>query len=319
MYIFEGDFFKSLFDELKSKGYRIYIPDGYGFKEGEEIKEIKRSKKSAKEFFLPQNEILIKYSDWVEDVPVDNEKRAIVVSPCDARGITLLDKVFLDGLVDPYYKARRDNSLVISIACNKAGDYCFCESLGFSPYSSEGSDVFVAEVDGKYFIELSDKAKDILDIELKEADENDIEKFREKENEVKSTFKRKLNIEGLSGRLKENFESDYWKKVSINCVGCGICTFLCPTCFCFDMLDEGEKEGFRYRAWDSCQFPLYTLESSSHNPRNEKWQRLRNRFYDKFLYMLENKGEIFCVGCGRCISECPAGVDIVEVLEEVGR
>jgi predicted aldo/keto reductase-like oxidoreductase len=85
------------------------------------------------------------------------------------------------------------------------------------------------------------------------------------------------------------------------------------------MLDEGEKKGIRYRAWDSCQFPLYTLESSSHNPRREKWQRLRNRFYDKFLYMVESKGNVFCVGCGRCISECPAGVDIVEVLQEVSR
>ncbi|MEM4523707.1 MAG: 4Fe-4S dicluster domain-containing protein [Archaeoglobaceae archaeon] len=191
---------------------------------------------------------------------------------------------------------------------------CFCQSLGLDPKNPE-ADIVVSKIGEKIFVNhKSDAGKEFLsEFNLREENSEEIllrKRFEEEKLEMRSIA---VDVE----KLRKSFDSNYWKEVAMNCKSCGICTYLCPTCFCFDIYDEGEKRGVRIRAWDSCQFPLHTLESSSHNPRAEKWQRLRNRFYDKFYYTLVRKGEFYCVGCGRCIDFCPAGIDIVEVISEV--
>jgi ferredoxin len=315
MFVYEGEFIKTLAEKLISEDYRVYVPDSRSFIEYEKAKDIPKGKtrKSIKEFLLPQNEVLIRYGKWIEEVPLDREKRALIgVNPCDAKAVTLLDKIYLEGLMDPYYQTRRENTLIVSRNC-EPNNYCFCESFGLTPFSTEGSDIFLIEKGERtYIIPVTSRGEKILSsidgLMNTDVDESSII--------VQHNFSRKVNPD-IQDELRKKFDDEMWKRISLNCISCGTCTFLCPTCFCFDMLDEGEKEGFRYRAWDSCQFPLYTLESSSHNPRREKWQRLRNRFYDKFLYTVESKGEIFCVGCGRCIEFCPGGIDITEILAEV--
>jgi len=325
MKVYEGNFLKDAVEKLAEEGYKVYAPvkekNYHVFRivsSGEEVDlDYINTRKSPKEVTFPQNEVLIKYGRWVEEVPVREEKAAIVgIRPCDVAGLKLMDRVFLEDITDPYYEAKRKNLLLIAYACNKAGEYCFCGSLGLSPFKAD-ADVVVTDIDGRQLIEiLSEKGREFAEkFELLDVSNEDLEK--KKEIESRFEFARKVNTEKLKERMAKAFNSDYWKEVARNCVSCGVCTYLCPTCFCFDIFDDGEIKGVRIRAWDSCQFPLHTLESSSHNPRRESWQRLRNRFYDKFYYMLNRKGELYCVGCGRCIAACPAGIDITEVISNI--
>lgn len=318
MKVYNDYFFRDLAAKLREKGYKVYVPvkvkDYYLFKEGDEIdlSGYVNTMKPVKEIIFPQNEVLIKYKDWIEEVPLDKSKKAVLaVRPCDAKALDLLDKVFLEEFVDPYYKIRRDNTLIVSLACKEPCNYGFC--INFEFY---GGDSIAYEIDTGYAVDaLTDKGREVLSLlNMLDADKSVIEKVKEQKRRFEKSFKEKLNLNEIVNVMIKNFDSSYWKDVSTNCISCGICTYLCPTCFCFDILDE---ENVRYRSWDSCQFPLYTLESSSHNPRAEKWKRLRNRFYDKFVYMYKRKGEIFCVGCGRCIERCPVGIDICEVLRGV--
>ncbi len=322
MKVYDDYLFKDLASKLKGEGYRIYAPvkvkDYFLFREVEpeeiELSGYTNTLKPVKEIIFPQNEVLIRYGEWIEEVPSDEEKRVVIgVRPCDAKGVALLDKVFLDDIVDPYYKQRRENTLLIGLACSEACEYGFCTSFNID---GEGLDIITYPIAGGYAIEAkTQRGEEVLKlINARDADENAVRQVEELKSKFAASAKRKIDAKRVAEIMPELFDSDYWKEVAMNCVSCGACTYLCPTCYCFDILDEGEISGIRYRCWDSCQFPLYTLESSSHNPRRERFERLRNRFYDKFLYMLRRKGEFYCVGCGRCIEKCPVGIDIVEVL-----
>jgi ferredoxin len=111
------------------------------------------------------------------------------------------------------------------------------------------------------------------------------------------------------------FDDGRWEELTVRCLGCGSCTYLCPTCHCFDIADEARLyKGRRIRTWDSCQFPLFTKHASGHNPRRNKKERLRQRFMHKFSYAVENTGTALCVGCGRCIAGCPVNLDIRDVI-----
>lgn len=320
--IYEGDFLKDAVSKLLANGYRVFAPvkvgDFHVFREialvGEADFNYVLPRNSAKVALFPQNEILIRYESWIEEVPVETKKVAIVgIRSCDAKAIRLLDKHFLEGFVDPYYKVRREKLLTIGIACNEAEINCFCQSLGINP-RDPNTDVVVLRLNGKIFVVAKSEIGESFMKEFKLRDET------REESETREKFENEKlemrNIDVDVEKLKKSFDSPYWKEIAMNCKSCGLCTYLCPTCFCFDIYDEGERSGVRIRAWDSCQFPLHTLESSSHNPRAEKWQRLRNRFYDKFYYNLR-KGDYYCVGCGRCIALCPAGIDIVNIISEV--
>ena len=117
--------------------------------------------------------------------------------------------------------------------------------------------------------------------------------------------------------VNELFDAPFWNDVSFACINCGTCTYLCPTCWCFDIQDEVlGKEGDRIRNWDSCMFPLFTLHGSGHNPRDQKFQRVRHRFMHKLKYYVDkyNNG-VQCSGCGRCVRCCPVNIDIRQVAE----
>lgn len=320
--IYEGDFLRDAISKLLANGYRVFAPvkveDFHIFREIRAESEADFSyvlpRNSAKIVLFPQNEILIRYGNFIEDIPMEKKKIAVLgIRACDAKAIKLLDKHFLEGIVDPYYKARREKLLTIAIACNDASINCFCQSFGINPRKPE-ADVVVSKIGEKTFVSAnSELGKEFLgNFSFRKESEEEFELLRKFEDEKLEMREINVDIE----KLRKCFDSPYWKEVAINCKSCGVCTYLCPTCFCFDIYDEGEKRGVRIRAWDSCQFPLHTLESSSHNPRAEKWQRLRNRFYDKFYYTLR-KGDYYCVGCGRCIDFCPAGIDIINAISGV--
>ncbi|GAH72134.1 unnamed protein product [marine sediment metagenome] len=129
---------------------------------------------------------------------------------------------------------------------------------------------------------------------------------------------RHLDTKNIEEKLLASFENeDYWEKIATKCISCGICTLLCPTCYCFDINDELLKgQGARFRSLDSCSFPLYT-RMPMENPREEKWRRVRNKVCHKYEFYPMNYGVIACTGCGRCIRLCPVNWDIIQILDTV--
>ena len=316
-------------------GYEVYAPykDGEVFLLQKVIEpknidlEYPNTSKPPKTVIFPQADCLMAYKFKGKDVVVsdkaDTQSKVIVfgMRDCDARAFIYLDKVMLEGdFVDPYYEKKRKETVLIGLACNVPPYYnCFCTSLGGSPHSTEGLDIQIVELEKTYLIEpLTEKGKTVLKGAKDLLIDAKTEELNERENLKEASEKaivRHLNVEGVPDKMDNIFESDYWKQVSDPCIGCGICTFLCPTCFCFDINDIGNKKGGqRVRVWDTCQFPEYTMHASSHNPRDTKMKRQRQRFYHKYSYSMENQQMIGCVGCGRCINQCPTQIDIIDVI-----
>jgi ferredoxin len=278
-----------------------------------------------KGILFPQSEVLLRYRKQgkninVEPAPADYGKKIIFgVKPCDAVAISIMDRVFCEGMfVDPYYKTRRENTAIVAIACDGPSDsQCFCPSTGGSPVSKEGADVIMYDLGEEYYFEPVTAKGESIAQEIEHELANPTPLQEEKKNKFiidardSERFSRKITDESIQ-KLDSSFDSDYWQKVARKCIGCGACTYYCPTCHCFDMNDE--PGGRRVRTWDSCQFPDFTMHTSGHNPRANRGGRLRNRFYHKFKYSKDSLGRCLCVGCGRCIALCPAGMDITKVI-----
>ncbi|MDD1755266.1 MAG: 4Fe-4S dicluster domain-containing protein [Methanomassiliicoccales archaeon] len=282
-----------------------------------------------KAIIFPQTEVLLTYrkdKDGKFEVtparPDEREKVIFGVRPCDAIGIAVMDKVFCGGkFTDPYYKARREKVTIFSIACDGPMDsYCFCPSTGGSPAATEGSDVMMYDVGDSYYVEgVTEKGKKALEALKGQLGKPSPEQEGRKEAIVEKAksgegFTRKISAESIA-KLDNSFDSKYWDDVARRCLSCGACTYYCPTCHCFDINDE--KGGERVRTWDSCQFGIFTMHTSGHNPRAVRAQKLRNRYYHKFKYSKDNIGRYLCVGCGRCIALCPASLDITKAISEV--
>lgn len=243
--------------------------------------------------------------------------------PCDARGIFALDIPYLQGrFKDPYYAARREASVILSLTCDNPAATCFCTWVGAGPASSEGSDVLMTAVaDGWVLEPVNEKGEAFLS-ETGLADGSDkMAEARAKRTETAKKLTPRQDMSKAPERLKARFtDMAFWTEVSSKCLSCGACTYMCPTCQCFTITDEGdpasEKGGKRLRSWDYCMSPMFTREASGYNPRLAKAQRLRNRVNHKYWYTAENTdGKRFsCTGCGRCIAQCPVSLDIREIV-----
>ncbi|MBT9160247.1 MAG: 4Fe-4S dicluster domain-containing protein [Dehalococcoidia bacterium] len=240
------------------------------------------------------------------------------IRPCDARALSLLDLIFTDAYQDPYYLPRREGAVLVGLVCLNPYDSCFCTSLGIGPGESDDVDLLLTDIGDEFLIEeISDKGKRLMELTagLKDATEDDTARANEAKEKAYGRVTRKINTEGIKDRLLSAFEDEhYWEKVAAKCIACGICTFLCPTCYCFDISDEMvKKQGARFRCWDSCAFALYT-KMPMENPREEKWQRVRQKVCHKFEFYPMTFDVIACTGCGRCIRLCPVNWDITQTL-----
>ncbi len=275
--------------------------------------------------FFPHTETILTFRKEKEEIIVDppahEDKKALLfgVRPCDARSFVMLDKLFLEGKYrDPYYAEKRKNSLVVGIGCNLPLRSCFCTSVGGGPFSTEGLDVLLIDLGDKYLAEACSAGGEEL-IALvtgaRDAEESDILRREELETASRSQMETVDLLEGVKARLDAMFDHPFWDTLFLKCIACGNCTYHCPTCHCFDIVDEaGEEGGRRLRNWDSCMYPLFTRHASGHNPRPTGKERWRQRLMHKFHYYLENFGVSACVGCGRCIINCPVNMDIRGIL-----
>jgi len=283
--------------------------------------------KPAKEVFFPQSETMFRYGKVGVQTEVTStekvERKRILLGPrpCDLKAVSLLDSVFAGkDYRDVYYVNKRNATTVIGMACDQPLSTCFCSSMDGGPFFREGSDLFLIDLGEAYLVEvLTEKGKAIETNEfLKEADTNDLELAREIEQKATKKAETSLSLEGIEGRLDRMVESPFWDQVGEKCIGCRICTYLCPTCHCFDIVDEDlNGKGERVRHWDSCLSSLYSQETSGHNPRPTNRERTRQRLMHKFNYFPKNVGRIACVGCGRCVLYCPADSDIRETIKEI--
>ena len=281
----------------------------------------------SKKAIFPQTELLFSYDmkGAVTEPGIQDAKNTFIfgIRPCDARSFILLDPVFEGDIPDPYYLSRRRTAVLAGIACIQPFVNCFCTSIGGNPFSTEGLDLlFIEHNESLFFIEVVtdqgqkviDKASSLFSSPSGEETKR-VEQLREDAN---ITIQRQIDLTGVPDKLSGLFEHPVWKQFASKCIGCGICTYSCPTCYCFDMQDETTfKQGRRVRTWDSCMFPEYTLHASGHNPRETRTERFRNRIYHKFKFNVDNFKEYSCVGCGRCITLCPVNIDLIEYLSEI--
>lgn len=295
--------------------------------------------KSAKEVFFPQSETLY-------TVITENKKYRITqqelqsesfvvfgVRPCDVRGIEVLDKVFLSEPVDSFYKARRDNGIIVSMACNEPEESCFCKVFGID-CAEPVADVALWEKDGTlYWKALTEKGEALTSIcgsLLCDADSDDEAGIDALKNDIRAIVDKlpymNLSLDGWHGdATEEKFNSELWAQLYKPCLACGTCTFICPTCQCYDLKDYNTSTGIqRYRCWDSCMYSDFTMMAHGNN-RTSQMQRYRQRFMHKLVYFPKNNDGMYsCVGCGRCVDKCPASTNIVKVIkafmnEEAGK
>lgn len=266
-----------------------------------------------KKIFLPYREVLREYDDGNLRVEYKTGKTLLFgVRPCDVHGLLVLDKLLLDEPVDPYYKARRENTLVMVLNCSEPCLSGFCESLDTDKVA-EGYDLLLTESDNGYIVEAeSDDGKKLL---AKKYFREDKAKPKEKK-----PCKKKLDNNALDKLDGESFNHPVWKENADECLSCTACTMTCPTCNCFDVRDEVEfnmNEGRVYRLEDSCQLRRFTRVAGGYVFRSDRVNRLRHRVYHKLDYFKKQFGIQMCVGCGRCITNCPTDIDMVEMVNQL--
>ncbi len=287
---------------------------------------------SVKSVLFPQTEkILFTSLDEAKEghhimKPVSSEfqKRAVLgIRPYDAKAIELVKMNFdTADYRDPYWCDAYEATTFVGMGINKPGPFDFSTSTGTGPFSEAGLDVLMADLDNAYLAKiLTDKGEAFIKCcgFDKTADEKESQALfdilrKEAEKNIKSHMD--------TGKLKDKtvlelHEAPFWEDVAFACINCGACTFVCPTCWCFDIQDETKrKSAARFRNWDTCMSPLFTKHATGHNPRDSKTQRVRQRFMHKLKYFLDkyDKG-IMCVGCGRCVKSCPVNIDIREVCK----
>lgn len=291
---------------------------------------------SAKVALFPQCEKMMTFttnpgaedSNIMRDVGTEEQRRVIFgIRPCDSKGFIILDKVFNQGpgCEDPYFLQHRKKTTVVGLGCNKPLSTCFCTSFdNGGPFATDGLDIILTDIGDKYVVSvLTDKGEDLLrgKDNLSESDSTSINKANQIRDTATKSVDSSIKMDKIRDRNTiELFNDPNWDKLYETCMACGICTYICPTCHCFDIQDEViDTEGLRMRNWDSCMFPLFTLEASGHNPRPTKKERFRQRFMHKFKYFQEKFGPIACVGCGRCIQLCPVNIDVRQVIKEMNK
>ncbi len=319
-----------------SAGQKLYIPaDNKGqaqflpYTEGLELTKSLNTVRSAKDLFFPQTENIVGFQVKgkelsVVDIREPKEDFVIFgVRACDAASFDILDRVFLSEPADTFYAERRAHGTVVTLACAQPEETCFCTAFGIDPAEPKG------DVSGWYAgeelvlqanTEKGEKLLASLSV-LTDAAENAADSAKAQTRQIMEKLPLKdLDLTGWDGdHLMARFNDPAWAKLSESCLGCGTCTFVCPTCQCYDVRDFDTGHGVqRFRCWDSCMYSDFTMMAHGTN-RPTQLERFRQRFMHKLVYFPSNNEGIYgCVGCGRCLAKCPISMNIVKVAKTIG-
>ncbi len=319
-----------------SQEFAVFVPSkegdttkmvGWGGEDAEFLEWYRNTVMPPKASFLPMLEEMFRFqkdkgSYKLDPTTLDDQEKLIfAIRPCDANALAILDMTFRDAYEDPYYLSRRRNALLVGLGCTNPYDSCFCTSMGSNPFDSTNVDIMLTDIGDEFLIEgMTEPGKELVGKTdgLAEVTTANVVKSEEVKKASSSKVTREVNTRDIKERLASSFEDeDYWKNVAEKCISCGVCTLLCPTCYCFDINDEMFKQqGARLRSWDSCAFPIYT-KMPVENPREEKWQRVRQKVCHKYEFYPMNFDVIACTGCGRCIRLCPVNWDIAQTINSV--
>ncbi len=309
-----------------SEGNAVYTQWAEGAKWSDALNTVK----SPKDFFFPQLENMMEFKTSGKNIEIIDTRKAsedfvvFGVRACDVKSFEILDRVFLVEPVDSYYATRREHGIIISVACTRPTETCFCQTFGIDATMPAG-DITVWKTDSEVFWQANTEKGSALMAKIESlTEECDTDAVEAQKEKTKSILK-KLPLADLKtddfggGKTEKYFNSPEWAKLSESCLGCGTCTFVCPTCQCYDIKDFNTGNGVvRFRCWDSCMYSDFTRMAHG-NSRLSQLERFRQRFMHKLVYYPENNDGLFsCVGCGRCLSKCPISMNIVKVMKTIG-
>ncbi len=327
----------ALFNEISSL-MDLYIPvettNGNAsfkkYQDGMVMSDVLKTDRSPKDLFFPQTQCLMEFKTQGKTIEViDNRKEAedfvvFGVRGCDVKSLEVLDRVFLVEPVDTYYATRREHGVIISMACNRPDETCFCKTFGVDASSPAGDIVCYKTNDALYLDAKTEKGEKLLSKLDKVTVEDDGKDAKRLQEDIKAITERlplaNLKADAFGSDLTQKyFDAPEWESLSKSCLGCGTCTFVCPTCQCYDIKDFKTNKGVeRFRCWDSCMYSEFTKMSAG-QPRLTQLERFRQRFMHKLVYFPTNNDGMFsCVGCGRCVAKCPISMNIVKVMKTLG-
>lgn len=280
-------------------------------------------RRSLKECFLPATECLFKWRRSNGVITVEESSTCFTpcvvlgARPCDAAGVEVLDAVMGWDYRDDHWFGRREATTIISLACDGKRETCFCEELGLGPQSTQGADLLLIATENGHAVEVASPRGQTL-VEAHPACFSPLTKGNAPPQAAADGVT-PLPLAAMSRWLGGHFEDAFWEDLALRCHGCGACASVCPTCHCFDIVDEPESvdHGCRRRNWDTCQTGVFTLHASGHNPRGNQHARFRQRLLHKFHIYPHKFGQTLCSGCGRCVRSCPAGIDLPEMLQRL--
>lgn len=320
--------------EYLKKQAKLYAPKKkenlYIFRPVKEVSEITFEYITTilppKKYYFPQKEKLLKFNispfKTAKAIAEFEEFILFAVHTCDIAGIQCMDVVFREGPEDPNYLNRKDKMTIIGIECLEYCDKCAnCTSMG-NHVPRGGYDLMMVDIGEKFILHInSEKGEKLIKglAYIKEAGDEDMSDLLRVREEKKKIFKEEFNagLPKVYEAFDKHFASGVWKDVGRACVACGNCTAVCPTCYCFDVVDDVElslNDGIRYRIWNSCQMDDFAKVAGGEDFRKGRDSRQRHRYYRKFKYPVDKFNRFFCVGCGRCTRTCMAEINLVDTV-----
>ncbi|MDH7570602.1 MAG: 4Fe-4S dicluster domain-containing protein [Armatimonadota bacterium] len=281
---------------------------------------------SFKEVLFPRSEPLLFYRfegkrvELAEPELPQGETVVFGARPCDAAGLAVLDAVYSWDYDNPFYRSRRERTTIVGVSCAEPAPACFCTAAGLSPTGTRGSDLLLTRVGEVYLAEgVTEKGERLMAAHESFFTDAAPDKAAATAAAEEKISRKASIVPKDPPPLQALFDDPRWKAFGLRCHGCGTCAFICPTCHCFDIVDEGNaRGGSRCKNWDSCGHCHFTLHTSGHNPRPNQPARVRQRVLHKLRYIPERFGIVACVGCGRCVTTCPVNVDIYEIAQTLG-